>query len=89
MYGKSLSVGPCEVSCIDLTIKVQSAKPLPIILIVTFFTCRCWSTTTRKERMYKMYEMYVQDVQDVRDIRDVCMRCTRCMYEIYKMYEEV
>ena len=25
---------------------------------VTFFTCRCWSTTTRKGRMYEMYEMY-------------------------------
>ena len=46
MYGKSLSAGPCEVSCIDLAI------------IVTFFTCRCWSTTTRKGRMYEMYEMY-------------------------------
>ena len=46
MYGKSLSAGPCEVSCIDLAI------------IVTFFTCRCWSTTTKKGRMYEMYKMY-------------------------------
>ena len=28
------------------------------ILIVTFFTCRCWSTTTRKGGMDEMYEMY-------------------------------
>ena len=29
---------------------------LPAILIVTFFICRCWSTTTRKGRVYKIYE---------------------------------
>ena len=60
--GKSLSAGPCEVTCMDLVIigKVVEAT-LPTILFVTFFICRCWSTITRKRRIY---EMYVRDVQD-------------------------
>ena len=46
------------------TIKVQNLEAtLPTILIVTFFICRCWSTTTRKGRVYK---------NDTR-----CMRCMR------------
>ena len=43
-YGKSLYARPYEISYMDLAI------------IMTFFTCCCWSTTTRKGRMYKMYE---------------------------------
>ena len=60
--GKSLSAGLCEVTCMDLTIirKVVEAM-LPTILFVTFFTCRCWSTTTRKGRIY---EIYVQDIRE-------------------------
>ena len=58
--GKSLSAGPCEVTCMDLAIirKVVEAT-LPTILFVMFFICRCWSATTRKGRMY---EMYIRDV---------------------------
>ena len=40
-YGKSLSAGSCEVLYIDLAI------------IVIFFTCHCWSMTTRKKQVYK------------------------------------
>ena len=48
----------------DLAIIQKVVKAtLPIILFVTFFTCCCWSTTTRKGRMYEMYEIYVQDVR--------------------------
>ena len=42
------------------TLEVQKLEAtFPAILIVTFFTCCCWSTNIRKGRMYEMYEMYV------------------------------
>ena len=43
---------------------------------VTFFTCRCWSTTTRKGWMYEMYEIYEVYKYEMYEI-----------YETYKMYE--
>ena len=52
MYGKSLSAGPCEVLSIDLAIKNLEVT-LPPMLFVTFSTCRCWSTTTKKGRVYE------------------------------------
>ena len=51
-YGKSLSAGPFEVSSTDLTTKNLEATLLAI-LSVTFFTCHCWSMTTKKGRVYK------------------------------------
>ena len=63
IYGRSFSARP-------LRFQTWVWPMLSAILIVTFFICHCWSTTTKKGA-------------NVRDVWDVCTRYTRCMYKIF------